>query len=148
MVRRKTMWFLLVFVLILGLVQGLGLGTVQAAITQCDYAVELAERLGLGKGLSADEAISALTKAGIAPKEGWRCDVAVTSAFLNEIQDLVVIAARKGLIPFSEEHALDMLASLSRDLDLPIPTRRVFGGPPPPVGVGAGGGPGVASSSK
>jgi len=135
MITKKGMWFLVVMVFLLGIIQALRPDRVQAAVTQCEYAVQLAEKLGLGKGLSADEAISALTKVGIVPKEGWRCEVAVTLDFVNEIQDLVVMAARNGLIPISEEHTLAILASLSRDMGLPSPTR-----PASPAGAGKGAG--------
>jgi len=145
MFKRKAIWFLIVVVFLLGIIQALRPASVQAAVTQCEYAVELAEKLGLGKGLSADEAISLLTKVGIVPKDGWGCEVVVTLDFLNEIQGLAIIAARKGLIPFSEEHTLAIFASLSRDMDLPSPIRPVFAGSAQPVGTGAGGGAGVAS---
>ena len=103
-----------------------------SAVTQCDYAVKLAEELNLGKGLSVEEAISALTKVGIVPKEGFKCNVQVTREFLNEIQELVIAAAEKGLIDFSPERAIEMLTSLSEDMDLPPPVPLGAVPPPPP----------------
>ena len=103
-----------------------------AAVTQCDYAVKLAEELNLGKGLSVEEAISALTKVGIVPKEGFKCNVQVTREFLNEIQELVRAAAEKGLIGFSPKRAIEILASLSEDMGLPAPVPLGTVPPPPP----------------
>ena len=103
-----------------------------SAVTQCDYAIKLAEELNLGKGLSVEEAISALTKVGIVPKEGFKCDVEVTREFLNEIQDLVIAAAEKGLIDFSPESATEIVASLSKDMGLPVPVPVGTVPPPPP----------------
>ena len=103
-----------------------------SAVTQGDYVVKLAEELNLGKGLSVEEAISALTKVGIVPKEGFKCNVQVTREFLNEIQELVIAAAEKGLIDFSPERAIEMLTSLSEDMDLPPPVPLGAVPPPPP----------------
>mgnify|MGYP000383164965 CR=1 FL=1 len=103
-----------------------------SAVTQCDYAVKLAEELNLGKGLSVEEAISALTKVGIVPKEGFKCNVQVTREFLNEIQELVRAAAEKGLIGFSPKRAIEILASLSEDMGLPAPVPLGTVPPPPP----------------
>ena len=103
-----------------------------SAVTQGDYVVKLAEELNLGKGLSVEEAISALTKVGIVPKEGFKCNVQVTREFLNKIQELVIAAAEKGLIGFSPKRAIEILTSLSEDIGLPAPVPLGTVPPPPP----------------
>lgn len=155
MVKKGTIWLVVFIMFIMGLTLTLPPKEAQSEeVTQCEYAVALAERLGLGKGLSGEAAISALTRVGIMPKEGWKCGALVTPGFIAEIQGLVIMAAQKGLIPISPEDAMRILASLSDDLGLPrppvvaVPPAPVIAAPPPPVGAGAGGGGGVASPSR
>ena len=152
MVKKGTILFVVFIMFIIGLTLTLPPKRAQSAeATQGKYAVALAERLGLGKGLSVEAAISALTRVGITPKEGWKPDALVTAEFIAEIQDLVIMAAQRGLIPIAPEDAMRILASLSDDLGLPRPPvvalrpAPVIAAPPAGVGTGAGGGAGVAS---
>jgi len=87
-----------------------------SAVTQGDYAVALAEELGLGKGLTAEGAVEILTKVGIVPSEGWQIAKEVTCELVAEVQDLVIEAAQRGLIRYEPEEVPDLMASLSERL--------------------------------
>ena len=74
--------------------------------TQGEYAIEWAEKLGLGRGLSEQEAIGALTEVGIEPKDGWQPTFKVTPEFLTEVFDLILDAVQKGHVQFQPESAV------------------------------------------
>jgi hypothetical protein len=106
------------------------------SVTQGEYAVQLAEKLGLGEGLTVDEAIAALTDAGIVPADGWEATATVTPDFVNEVAALVVTAAREGAIPVSLDKVADIVTSLASEMGievtLPPPPPPLTPPPPPP----------------
>jgi hypothetical protein len=124
-----------------------------AAITQGDYAVLLAATLGLGEGLTAVQAATALEGVGIFLAGGWQLDSDVTCALVDEVQILAIKAARKGLIKYEPEGVPPLMASLSDESGACAPTVAVAppsGGvtAPPPIATGVPfGGGGTASPS-
>jgi hypothetical protein len=88
-----------------------------AAATQGEFVVVLAERLGLGAGLSEEEAVAACTSVGIVPKDGWQLDLDATCEFIEEIQILVIKAAQEELIRYEPDDIPLLMASLSDELD-------------------------------
>jgi hypothetical protein len=123
-----------------------------AAITEGEYAVLLAAKLGLGEGLTAEEAITALGGVGIVPEGGWQLDRDVTCNLVNEAQILAIKAAQEGLIRYDPEEIPPLMASLSEECGVCAPTIAAIappsGTPPPPIApeVQEGGG-GTASPS-
>ncbi len=125
------------------------------AITQGEYAVLLAAKLGLGEGLTAEEATTALEGVGIVPEDGWQLDRDVTCDLVNETQALVIKAAREGLIRYDPEEIPPLMASLSEECGACAPTIAAIapsgGAPPPPIAPEVkegGGGGGTASPSS
>jgi len=112
--------------------------TQAAAITQGEYAVLLAAKLGLGEGLTAEEAATALKGVAIVPEDGWQLDQDVTCELINEFQLLTIKAAQEGLITFDPEEIPLLMASLSEECGACAPTvvaiaPTTAGGPPPPI---------------
>ena len=87
----------------------------QKITTQGEYAVELAERLGLGENLSMDKAISVLTEVGIVPEGGFKPNSWITLDFLNEIRSLVIAAADEGLIKFSADQVITIITEINNE---------------------------------
>lgn len=88
----------------------------QKITTQGEYAIELAEKLGLGENLPMNEAISVLTEVGIVPEGGFRPNGWITLDFLNEMRSLVIAAADRGLIKFSAEQVLMIITEINNEL--------------------------------
>ncbi len=151
MTSRKVLWVAVLITFVMGLALVSGLNKAYAAVTQGEYAVNLAESLGLGKGLSEDAAISALSSKGIVPGGGWNRNEAVTLGFLREIGDKVISAAQGGLINISVQDAVNKLDSLAEKYLSPSELLQykqyLQSQYPQPVGAGPGGG-GEASPSK
>jgi len=76
------------------------------APTQGEYAVKLAARLGLGEGLTQQQAISSLTRLGIEPPSGWKPTVQTDDIFLADIFNSAVEAAKKGYISAEQLSAI------------------------------------------
>ena len=124
-----------------------------AAITQGEYVVLLAAKLGLGEGLTAAQATTALEGVGIVPEGGWQSKGDVTCALVDEVQILTIKATQKGFIKYDPQDIPPLMASLSDQCGACAPTVLVAppsGGvaPPPPIAtdVPRGGG-GAASPS-
>ena len=100
----------------------------QAAVaTQGDFVVVLAERLGLGAGLTPEEAVAACTSVGIVPAEGWQFDLEATCEFVEEIQILVIKAAQRELIRYEPDDIPLLMAALSDELNCcPPPTVVIY----------------------
>lgn len=127
-----------------------------AAITQGEYAVLLAAKLGLGEGLTAEKAATALEGVGIIPKAGWQLKRDVTCELVDEVQILTIKAAQKKLLKnYAPEDIPPLMAALSDKCGACVPTVVVYspsgGGTPPPIfapgATGGGGGRGTASPS-
>jgi hypothetical protein len=101
--------------------------TPAAAVTQGEFVVVLAARLGLGEGLTPEEAVTACTRVGIVPEDGWQLDLDATCEFVAEVQILVIKAAQRELIRYDAEDIPVLMASLSDELDCcPPPTVVIY----------------------
>jgi len=77
----------------------------QPLVREGTLALKLAEALKVGTPANEAEAESALTAAGIAPKNGWIADYPVTPDIAGELQSSVNDAASAGRIPFNKDAA-------------------------------------------
>lgn len=99
-------------------------------LTQGEYAIQLAEKLGLGKNLSVEAAISALTGKGIMPVGGFKPEQPMNPAVAEEILQSARKACAKGLLaPLSCKEVDTIIASLNEQLGLLIPEAPT----PPPL---------------
>jgi hypothetical protein len=79
----------------------------QRAVTQGEFARQLAAELGLGPNLTAERAADALSRARIGPQLGnWELDAPLTRALLNRLRKLTAGAAQAGTITLTPEQAL------------------------------------------
>ncbi len=100
------------------------------SITQGDYAIKLAEKLGLGKDLSADAAIAALIKVEIMPANGFKPGDPMNPVIADEIVQAARKACGKGLLaPLSCKEVDAIVSSLNEELELGPPSAPT---PPPP----------------
>ena len=100
---------------------------IAAPPTQGEFVVVLAERLGLGKGLTAEEAVAACTRVGIVPEDDWQLDLDATCEFVEEIQILVIKAAQRELIRYEPDDIPLLMTVLSDELDsCPPPTVAIY----------------------
>jgi len=113
-----------------------------SSITQGEYAIKLAEKLGLGKDLSVDAAIAALTKVEIMPANGFKPGSPMNPVIADEILSAARKACEKGLLsslpcckqlsPLPGRCCMEVDAivrSLNKELGLLPPTPPT---PPPP----------------
>ena len=101
-----------------------------SSITQGEYAIKLAEKLGLGKNLSADAAIAALVKVEIMPADGFKPGDYMNPVIADEIARTARKACEKGLLaPLSCKEVDSIVLSLNEDLELGPPQPPT---PPPP----------------
>jgi hypothetical protein len=120
------------------------------AVTQAEYTSELAARIGLGQGLTCEQAIIMLEAVGIVPEGGWHCRHDVTCELVAEVQILTIKSAQMGLIWYTPEDTVIIVSALSDELDCCPPPRIVeilppATTPPPPItteirggGIGSG----------
>ncbi len=98
--------------------------------TQGEYAIKLAEKLGLGKDLSIDAAIAALTKVEIMPPDGFKPGDYMNPVIADEITQAAGKACGKGLLaPLSCKEVDAIVRSLNEELELSPPSAPT---PPPP----------------
>jgi hypothetical protein len=115
-----------------------------SSITQGEYAIQLAETLGLGENLSADAAIAALTKVEIMPADGFKPGNPMNPVIADEILSAARKACKKGLLnsltcckeltPLPNKccEEIDILVtSLNEDLELLPPAPPTLPPPPP-----------------
>jgi len=87
----------------------------QAMVAQSTFAMKLSSALGLGTATAPLDAENLLTKAGIAPVNGWIADQPMTPAILDELQNSMIDAAAASRIPVQ---ALKTLRDLAVQYDL------------------------------
>ena len=92
----------------------------QNLVREGDFAVRLADTLGLLKTDNEADAERALATAGISPKNGWISDFPVTPVVLAEIRTSVQDAADGERVKIDKKTAEEKFAALSKDLELPI----------------------------
>lgn len=102
-----------------------------SSITQGEYAILLAGKLGLGKNLSADAAIAALTKVEIMPANGFKPGDPMNPVVADEILSAARKACKKGLLSLTCKEVDTIVTSLNKELEL-IPPEPPTLPPPPP----------------
>jgi hypothetical protein len=78
----------------------------QPLVREGDFATTLADSLGLGTAANETDAESALSAAGIAPRNGWIADYPVTPDIVGELQAAVSEAADSGTLAMGKDEAL------------------------------------------
>ena len=92
----------------------------QALVREGDFAVRLAQALGLGASRGEAEAETMLASAGILPKNGWIADYPVTPDIVGEIQDSIALAADSGRLAMNKDMATKAFQSITSEQALPI----------------------------
>ncbi len=92
----------------------------QPVVREGDFAIRLAEALGIGTALSETEAESHLAEMGILPANGWIADYPVTPDTLDALYRAVGEAAEANRLPMNKEEALKKYSELTETLGLLI----------------------------
>src|SRR5512135_1844523 len=92
----------------------------QSLVREGTLAVNLANALKIGSPTNEAEAESALTSAGIAPRNGWVGDYPVTPDVVIELRNAVGSAADSEGLRMSKEEALNVFDSVTKDYELPV----------------------------
>jgi hypothetical protein len=79
----------------------------QPLVREGDFAIKLADSLRLGAAANETEAESALSTAGIAPRNGWIADYPITPDIVGELQAAVAEAADSGGLAMGKDEALN-----------------------------------------
>src|SRR5512135_3106756 len=110
----------------------------QSLVREGTLAVNLANALKIGSPANEAEAESALTSAGIAPRNGWVGDYPVTPDVVIELRNAVGSAADSEGLSMSKEEALNVFDNVTKDYELPVsaenagPTVSPITSPDPP----------------
>ncbi len=94
----------------------------QPLIREGDFAVKLANSLNISATADEIEAESALSSAGIAPRNGWIADYPITPDIVGELQDAVSEAADSGRLAMGKDEALNALQDLINQYNLNVKT--------------------------
>lgn len=92
----------------------------QSLVREGTLAVNLANALKIGSPTNEAEAESALTSAGIAPRNGWVGDYPVTPDVVIELRNAIGIAADSKGLSMSKEEALNVFDNVTKDYELPV----------------------------
>ncbi len=92
----------------------------QSLVREGTLAVNLANALKIGSPANEAEAESALTSAGIAPRNGWIGDYPVTPDVVIELRNAVGSAADAKGLSMSKEEALNVFDNVTKDYELPV----------------------------
>jgi hypothetical protein len=92
----------------------------QSLVREGTLAVNLANALEIGSPTNEAEAESALTSAGIAPRNGWVGDYPVTPDVVIELRNAVGSAADSEGLSMSREEALNVFDNVAKDYELPV----------------------------
>jgi hypothetical protein len=92
----------------------------QVLVREGDFAISLAETLGLGTADSEAEAENIMASAGIMPKNGWVADYPVTPDIVGELQDSVATAADAGQLAMTRPEAVKSFQTLTADYGLAV----------------------------
>ena len=92
----------------------------QALVREGDFALKLAQALGLGTQVDEVEAMGALAAAGVAPVSRWIADYPVTPDILGELEAAVADAAKAGRLAASEEEALFVFQEVAAGFGLAV----------------------------
>ncbi len=99
-----------------------------------DFAISLAEALGLGVVNDEVEAQSLLAARGIAPRSGWFSNYPVTPLVMGELREAVINSSESGRLAVTRNDALAAFDSLAMDLGLAVDSSggRAYAETPPP----------------
>jgi hypothetical protein len=89
-------------------------------VREGEFAVTLAQSLGLGNTADEAEAESLLGSVGIAPRNGWIADYPVTPDIVGELQVAVSDAADAGRIALGRDEALRRFADVNGETGLGV----------------------------
>jgi hypothetical protein len=92
----------------------------QSLVREGTLAVNLAYALKIGSPTNEAEAESALTSAGIAPRNGWVGDYPVTPDVVIELRNAVGRAADSKGLSMSKQEALNVFDNVTKDYELPV----------------------------
>ena len=92
----------------------------QPLVREGDFALTLAEALGLGTTEDETEAANILNAAGIAPENGWIADYPVTPDVVGELQASVGDAADAGRLSIGKDAALIVFRDVAVEYGLSI----------------------------
>jgi hypothetical protein len=101
-----------------------------------DFAISLAEALGLGVVSDEVEAQSLLAARGIAPRNGWFANYPVTPLIMGELREAVINSSESGRLALTRNEALTTFDSLALDLGLAVDPSggQAYAEAPPPSG--------------
>lgn len=85
-----------------------------------DFAISLAEALGLGVVNDEVEAQSLLAARGIAPRNGWFANYPVTPLVMGELRETVINSSESGRLAVTKSEALTAFDGLALDLGLAV----------------------------
>lgn len=155
--------FMLVVMVSGVLLWGLALSSA-SAVTQGEYAVELAKRFNdicgcrpsVCDGSDPSACAEGLARLGIEPPGGWRLSDPMTDSDIADVTDDVILAAKDGKLgTCTPQRAVDMVAATSialglsgRDVYLTAYQRLGYYFPPTIPSVGGSGGGTVVSPSQ
>ncbi len=96
----------------------------QPLVREGDFAVSLANSLKVSVAADETEAESALSAAGIAPRNGWIADYPVTPDIVGELQTAVSDAADSGRLAMGKDEALNTFQDVitQHNLDVKMDT--------------------------
>jgi hypothetical protein len=94
----------------------------QPLVREGDFAMTLADSLKLGPAADETEAESALSTAGIAPRNGWIADYPVTPDIIGELQAAVSEAADSGRLAMGKDEAFAALQDIVNQYNLNVRT--------------------------
>ena len=89
-------------------------------LSEGDFALLLAEELGLGDTDKPNEAEALLITAGIEPRKGWVSDRRMTRGLVAEIERSVSAAVDSGILPMGKEEALQAVEEIAARFHLPL----------------------------
>ncbi|MDA8091411.1 MAG: hypothetical protein M0Z61_14480 [Nitrospiraceae bacterium] len=92
----------------------------QNLVREGDFAVKLASALKLGNTTDEAQAESALTDAGIGPKNGWIADYPITPDITGELQASISTAADSGKISMGRDDAISAFENVLSAYNLPV----------------------------
>jgi len=92
----------------------------QSLVREGTLAMNLAHAFKLGSPTTEAEAESALTTAGIVPRNGWIADYPVTPNVVIELRNAVGSAADAKRLTFNKVEALQIFENVAKDYELPI----------------------------
>lgn len=92
----------------------------QPLVSEGQFAVELANALGLTSSQHQAAAEDALARVNIAPRNGWISDYPMTPDIIEEVRQSAARSASEGVLKMSQADAARTVADVSAGLNLPV----------------------------